>query len=40
MLVIAGIVVIAGASYGGYKGVQWYKRKKAARTEPDAGISV
>lgn len=37
-LVIAGIVVIAGASYVAYKGVQWYKRKKAAQTDPDVGI--
>jgi hypothetical protein len=37
-LVIAGIVVIAGASYGAYKGVQWYKRKKAAQTDPDVGM--
>lgn len=37
-LVIAGIVVIAGASYGAYKGLQWYKRKKAAQTDLDVGI--
>ncbi|MEV7457538.1 hypothetical protein [Pseudarthrobacter oxydans] len=37
-LVIAGIVAIAGASYAAYKGVQWYKRKKAAQTDPDVGI--
>lgn len=35
-LIIAGIVVIVGASYGVYKGVQWYKRKKAAQTDPEA----
>lgn len=39
-LVIASIVVIAGASYGLYKGVQWYKNKRAAPTDPDVGISV
>lgn len=37
-LVIAGIVVIAGASYAAYKGVQWYKRKKAAQTDPNVAI--
>jgi hypothetical protein len=37
-LVIASIVVIAGAGYGVYKGVQWYKRKKATQTDPDVGI--
>ncbi|GAA1764413.1 hypothetical protein GCM10009712_11120 [Pseudarthrobacter sulfonivorans] len=37
-LVIAGIVVIVGASYGAYKGVQWYRRKKAAQTDPDMGM--
>ncbi|WP_426990751.1 hypothetical protein [Pseudarthrobacter sp. Y6] len=36
--VVAGIVAIAGASYGAYKGVQWYKRKKAAQTDPVVGI--
>ncbi|MHA7297210.1 hypothetical protein ACX80X_08690 [Pseudarthrobacter sp. MDT3-1] len=37
-LVIASIAVIAGASYGAYKGVQWYRRKKAAQTDPDVGM--
>ncbi|MBG6060041.1 hypothetical protein RCH16_003476 [Cryobacterium sp. MP_M5] len=37
--VIAGIIVIAGADYGVYKGVQWCKRK-AAQTDPDEGIQV
>jgi hypothetical protein len=37
-LVIAGIALIVAASYGAYKGVQWYKRKKAAQTGPDVGM--
>ena len=40
ILVIAGIVVIVGAGYCVYKGVQWRKRKKAAQTDPDVGIDV
>ena len=38
LLIIASIMVIAGTSYGVYKGVQWCKRKKAAQTDPDVGI--
>jgi hypothetical protein len=34
VLVIAGIVLIAGVSYGVYRGVQWHKRKRAAKTDP------
>ena len=40
ILVIAGIVVIVGAGYCVYKGVQWRKRKKAAHTDPDVAIDV
>lgn len=38
-LVIAGIVVIAGAGYGVYKGVQWCKRDKAGQTDSGDGAS-
>lgn len=40
LLVIAGIVVIAGAGYGVYKGVQWCRRKKAVQIDPDVGKKV
>lgn len=38
--IIAGIAVVVGAGYGVYKGVQWCKRQKAAKTDPDVGIQV
>ena len=40
LLVIVGAVIIAGASYGIYKGVQRYQRKKTAQTDPDLRMSV
>ena len=40
VLVIAGILVIAGAGYGVYKGVQWCRRKKAVQIDPDMGKQV
>lgn len=36
-LVVAGVLVAAGTTYAVYKGVRWYKRKKAVQAESDRG---
>lgn len=37
-LVVAGVTVVAAASYVIYKGAQWPKRKKATQANPEVGI--
>ena len=40
LLFIAGIVVIASAGYGVYKGAQWGRRKKTVQIDPDVSKKV
>lgn len=40
LLAVACLAAIAGTSYGVYKGVRWYKCKKATHRDTKVGISV